>query len=169
MKKILITLCCLFSISIFSQNAEIAPVLDEIVPSQGFSLSSLWRGVLGMVALILIAFLCSANKKAIDWKKVGIGLFLQLLIAIGVLKIEFIQSIFEFIGGVFIEILAYTKAGSEFLFAGMVGDMNKFGYIFAFQVLPTIIFFSALTSLFFYLGIIQKVVKILAIVLSKFL
>jgi len=57
MKKILITLCCLFSISIFSQNAEIAPVLDEIVPSQGFSLSSLWRGVLGMVALILIAFL----------------------------------------------------------------------------------------------------------------
>ena len=122
-----------------------------------------------MVALILIAFLCSANKKAIDWKKVGIGLFLQLLIAIGVLKIEFIQSIFEFIGGVFIEILAYTKAGSEFLFAGMVGDMNKFGYIFAFQVLPTIIFFSALTSLFFYLGIIQKVVKILAIVLSKFL
>jgi len=169
MKKILIALCCLFSISIFSQNAEIAPVLDEIVPSQGFSLSSLWRGVLGMVALILIAFLCSANKKAIDWKKVGIGLFLQLLIAIGVLKIEFIQSIFEFIGGVFIEILAYTKAGSEFLFAGMVGDMNKFGYIFAFQVLPTIIFFSALTSLFFYLGIIQKVVKILAIVLSKFL
>ena len=169
MKKILITLCCLFSISIFSQNAEIAPVLDEIVPSQGFSLSSLWRGVLGMVALILIAFLCSANKKAIDWKKVGIGLFLQLLIAIGVLKIEFIQSIFEFIGGVFIEILAYTKAGSEFLFAGMVGDMNKFGYIFAFQVLPTIIFFSALTSLFFYLGIIQKVVKVLAIVLSKFL
>jgi CNT family concentrative nucleoside transporter len=169
MKKILITLCCLFSISIFSQNAEIAPVLNEIVPSQGFSLSSLWRGVLGMVALILIAFLCSANKKAIDWKKVGIGLFLQLLIAVGVLKIEFIQSIFEFIGGVFIEILAYTKAGSEFLFAGMVGDMNKFGYIFAFQVLPTIIFFSALTSLFFYLGIIQKVVKILAIVLSKFL
>ena len=169
MKKILITLCCLFSISIFSQNAEIAPVLNEIVPSQGFSLSSLWRGVLGMVALILIAFLFSANKKAIDWKKVGIGLFLQLLIAIGVLKIKFIQSIFEFIGGVFIEILAYTKAGSEFLFAGIVGDMNKFGYIFAFQVLPTIIFFSALTSLFFYLGIIQKVVKVLAIVLSKFL
>ncbi len=169
MKKILITLCCLFSISIFSQNAEIAPVLNEIVPSQGFSLSTLWRGVLGMVALILIAFLFSDNKKAIDWKKVGIGLFLQLLIAIGVLKIEFIQSIFEFIGGVFIEILAYTKAGSEFLFAGIVGDMNKFGYIFAFQVLPTIIFFSALTSLFFYLGIIQKVVKILAIVLSKFL
>jgi CNT family concentrative nucleoside transporter len=122
-----------------------------------------------MIALILIAFFFSANKKAIDWKKVAIGLSIQLLIAVGVLKIKFIQSIFEFIGEVFIEILAYTKAGSEFLFAGIVGDMNKFGYIFAFQVLPTIIFFSALTSLLFYLGIIQKVVKILAIGLSKFL
>ena len=70
---------------------------------------------------------------------------------------------------IFIEILNYTKAGSEFLFAGMVGDMNTFGYIFAFQVLPTIIFFSALTSLLFYLGVIQKIVKILAILLSKLL
>ncbi len=169
MKKRLVILCCLFSISIFSQQTELVPVVGEILPSQGFSFGSLWRGVLGMVALIVIAFLCSTNKKAIDWKKVGIGLLLQLLIAVGVLKIELIQSIFEFIGGVFIEILDYTKAGSEFLFAGIVADMNKFGYIFAFQVLPTIIFFSALTSLFFYMGIIQKVVKVLAIVLSKFL
>ena len=122
-----------------------------------------------MFALLVIAFLFSNNKKAIDWKKVGIGLALQLIIAIGVLKVTFIQKIFEFIGGIFIEILEYTKAGSEFLFAGMVGDMNKFGYIFAFQVLPTIIFFSALTSLLFYLGIIQKIVKLLAIGLSKFL
>jgi len=169
MKKRLVILCCLFSISIFSQQTEVVPVVGEILPSQGFSFGSLWRGVLGMVALIVIAFLFSTNKKAIDWKKVGIGLLLQLLIAIGVLKIELIQSVFEFIGGVFIEILDYTKAGSEFLFAGIVADMNKFGYIFAFQVLPTIIFFSALTSLFFYMGIIQKVVKVLAIVLSKFL
>ena len=169
MKKRLVILCCLFSISIFSQQTELVPVVGEILPSQGFSFGSLWRGVLGMVALIVIAFLFSTNKKAIDWKKVVIGLLLQLLIAIGVLKIELIQSVFEFIGGVFIEILDYTKAGSEFLFAGIVADMNKFGYIFAFQVLPTIIFFSALTSLFFYMGIIQKVVKVLAIVLSKFL
>ncbi|PQJ71837.1 MULTISPECIES: NupC/NupG family nucleoside CNT transporter [Polaribacter] len=169
MKKIFIVVFCLCSISMFSQNTETVSAVTEIIPSQGFSIGSLWRGVLGMFALITIAFLFSANKKAIDWKKVAIGLALQLLIAIGVLKVEFIQSIFEFVGGIFIEILAYTKAGSEFLFAGIVGDMNKFGYIFAFQVLPTIIFFSALTSLLFYLGIIQKVVKVLAIVLSKFL
>ena len=169
MKKILLVAFCLFSVSIFSQNTETTIAVSKILPSQGFSLGSLWRGILGMFSLIVIAFLFSANKKAIDWKKVGIGLALQLLIAIGVLKVKFIQSLFEFVGGIFIEILEYTKAGSEFLFAGMVGDMNTFGYIFAFQVLPTIIFFSALTSLLFYLGIIQKIVKLLAIVLSKFL
>lgn len=142
---------------------------NDIKPSQGFSIESLWRGVLGMFVLIIITFLFSSNKKAIDWKKVGIGLSLQLIIAIGVLKVPFIQSIFEFVGGIFISILEYTKAGSKFLFEGLVADMNTFGYIFAFQVLPTIIFFSALTSLLFYLGIIQKVVKWLAIALSKFL
>ncbi|TXD50933.1 MULTISPECIES: NupC/NupG family nucleoside CNT transporter [unclassified Polaribacter] len=169
MKKTLVLVFCFLSISIFSQSPEVVSTLTKITPSQGFSLTSLWRGVLGMFALLLIAFLFSSNRKAIDWKKVGIGLALQLLIAIGVLKVKFIQKIFEFIGKIFIEILEYTKAGSEFLFAGMVGDMNKFGYIFAFQVLPTIIFFSALTSLLFYLGIIQRIVKILAIGLSKFL
>ena len=169
MKKILLVFLCLFSISIFSQESETVVVTSEIIKSQGFSFTSLWRGILGMFVLIAIAFLFSSNKKVIDWKKVGIGLLLQLLIAIGVLKVKFIQAIFEFVGGIFIEILEYTKAGSEFLFAGMVGDMSTFGYIFAFQVLPTIIFFSALTSLLFYLGIIQWVVKILAIGLSKFL
>ena len=169
MKKIFVAVFCLLSISVFSQNVETVTTVTEIIPNQGFSFGSFWRGILGMFSLIVIAFLFSANKKAVNWKKVAIGLALQLLIAIGVLKIEFIQSIFEVVGGLFIEILEYTKAGSEFLFAGMVGDMNKFGYIFAFQVLPTIIFFSALTSLLFYLGIIQKLVKILAIILSKFL
>ena len=140
-----------------------------IKPSEGFSVNTLWRGVLGMFVLIFIAFLFSKNRKAIDWKRAFLGLSLQLLIAIGVLKVPFIQSIFNFIGKIFIEILNYTKAGSEFLFAGMVGDMNTFGYIFAFQVLQTIIFFSALTSLLFYLGVIQKIVKILAILLSKLL
>lgn len=151
------------------QQGEKSSSAKDIIASEGFSVKSLWRGVLGMFSLLIIAFLFSSNRKAIDWKKVGIGVSLQLLIAIGVLKVEFIQKIFEFIGGIFIEILQYTKAGSQFLFAGMVADMNTFGYIFAFQVLPTIIFFSALTSLFFYLGIIQKIVKIMAMVLSKFL
>ncbi|MDB2606803.1 Na+ dependent nucleoside transporter [Zobellia sp.] len=136
-------------------------------PNAGFSLNSLGRGALGMAVLLLISFLFSSNRKAINWKTVGIGLVLQLFIAIGVLKVPFIQQVFESVGEVFISILGFTRAGSKFLFDGLVVDTNTFGYIFAFQVLPTIIFFSALTSLLFYLGIIQKVVRALAWLLSK--
>jgi len=138
-----------------------------MIKSQGVTFQSVWRGLLGIIALVFISFLFSSNKKAINWKVVGIGLAFQLLIAIGVLKIEFIKMIFEFIGGLFVEILEFTKAGSKFLFEGLVVDMDTFGFIFAFQVLPTIIFFSALTSVLFYLGIIQKVVKAMAWLLSK--
>ena len=161
----------LYSFSAIKKSKEIAATeaKNKILPSKGFSMNSLWRGVLGMFVLLIISFLFSANRRAVDWRKVGIGLSIQLIIAIGVLKVNFIQTIFNFIGSIFIEILEYTKAGSEFLFAGMISDMDKFGYIFAFQVLPTIIFFSALTSLLFYLGVIQWLVKILAKILSRFL
>ncbi len=121
-----------------------------------------------MVSLIFIAFLFSSNRKAINWKTVGIGLAFQLFIAIGVLKIGFIKTIFESIGQVFINILDFTRAGSEFLFSGVM-DVNSYGFIFAFQVLPTILFFSALTSVLFYLGIIQKVVKAFGWLLTKLL
>ncbi len=142
--------------------------VNPIIPSQGFSLDSLWRGVLGMVTLIFIAFLFSSNRKAINWKTVGIGLAFQLVIAVGVLKVEFVKSGFEYVGQGFIAILGFTQAGSEFLFGGML-DIDSFGYIFAFQVLPTIIFFSALTSVLFYLGIIQKIVKGMGWLLTKVL
>ncbi|WP_047548059.1 nucleoside transporter C-terminal domain-containing protein [Psychroserpens sp. Hel_I_66] len=158
----------------FINTSEIStPILSEdvsgsIVPSQGFSMNSLWRGTLGMVSLIFIAFLFSSNRKAINWKTVGLGLAFQLVIAIGVLKVGFVKTAFEMIGKGFIEILSYTQAGSEFLFGGML-DVNSFGFIFAFQVLPTIIFFSALTSVLFYLGLIQKVVKAMGWLLTKLL
>jgi CNT family concentrative nucleoside transporter len=144
-----------------------AQYTPEMIPNQGFSIHTLWRGALGMAVLILISFLFSSNRRAINWKTVGIGLTLQLLIAIGVLKVPFVQYVFEKIGEVFVSILDFTRAGSQFLFEGLVVDMDTFGYIFAFQVLPTIIFFSALTSVLFYLGIIQKVVKAMAWLLSK--
>jgi CNT family concentrative nucleoside transporter len=140
-----------------------------ITPSQGFSINTLWRGLLGMISLLIIAFLFSSNRKAIDWKTVGLGIIFQLLIAIGVLRVGFIQKTFEWIGGLFVSVLDYTRAGSMFLFDGLIADMDKFGFIFAFQVLPTIIFFSALTSLLFYLGLIQKLVKVLALLLTKVL
>ena len=142
---------------------------NSIKPSEGFSFNSLWRGVLGMISLIFIAFLFSSNRRAVNWKTVGIGLAFQLLIAVGVLKVPFIQSGFESVGQVFISILDFTRAGSQFLFDGLVVDMDTFGFIFAFQVLPTIIFFSALTSVLFYLGLIQKAVKLMAMLLTKLL
>ncbi len=158
-----------YSFKIKEKTADQVAVSEanKIIPSQGFSISSLWRGVLGMVALIFISFLFSSNRKAIDWKIVVIGLIFQLIIAIGVLKVEFIKVAFEFVGSLFISVLDFTRAGSKFLFEGLVVDMDTFGFIFAFQVLPTIIFFSALTSLLFYLGIIQKIVKAMAWLLTK--
>jgi len=134
---------------------------------QGFSANSLFRGLVGLVSLLLIAFLFSSNRKAINWKTVGIGLAFQIIIAIGVLKVPFIQSLFDFVGNIFVKVLEFTQAGSKFLFEGLVVDMETFGFIFAFQVLPTIIFFSALTSVLFYLGIIQKVVKAFGWLLSR--
>ena len=140
-----------------------------VIPSQGLSFTSIWKGVLGMISLLLIAFLFSSNRRAINWKTVGIGLAFQLFIAIGVLKVSFVQNGFEAVGKVFVSILEFTRAGSKFLFEGLVVDMDTFGFIFAFQVLPTIIFFSALTSVLFYFGVIQKVVKAFGWLLSKLL
>jgi CNT family concentrative nucleoside transporter len=152
-----------------AQTSVINAPESTIILSEGFSFGSLWRGVLGMISLIFIAFLFSNNRRAIDWKIVGIGLALQLIIALGVLKVSFIKTAFEFIGKLFISVLDFTREGSKFLFEGLVVDMDTFGFIFAFQVLPTILFFSALTSVLFYLGIIQKVVKAMAWLLSKLL
>lgn len=152
-----------------AKNNETEEIIeDTLIASQGTSAGSIGRGALGMFALLIIAFLFSANKKAINWKTVGLGLAFQLIIAIGVLKVPFIQNAFETIGQVFVSVLDFTRAGSIFLFGDMM-DVNSYGFIFAFQVLPTILFFSALTSLLFYLGIIQKIVKLLAIVLTKVL
>ncbi|MCT4674360.1 MAG: Na+ dependent nucleoside transporter [Prolixibacteraceae bacterium] len=133
---------------------------------QGFSLESLLRGGLGMLTIILIAWIFSTNRKQVDWKLVGIGIAIQIFLAVGVLYVPFIQGFFEFFGKAFVKVLDFTRAGSGFVLGGLL-DSKTYGFIFAFQVLPTIIFFSALTSLLFYLGIIQKVVYVLAWCLSK--
>lgn len=164
---LLIALLFVTPFSLVAQEA--ATVAGDVIPSQGFSFNSLWRGVLGMASLLLIAYLFSNNRKAIHWKTVGIGLVLQLVIAVGVLKVPFIEKIFDFVGSIFVSVLEFTLAGSDFLFKGLVSDTSTFGYIFAFQVLPTIIFFSALTSVLYYFGVIQKVVRAFGWLLTKLL
>ena len=155
--------------SFFSSNKVIEPVSNAtLIKSSGLSAIGIGRGILGMISLLAIAFLFSAKRKAINWKTVGIGLLAQMILAIGVLKVSFVKSAFEFVGNLFVLVLDFTRAGSEFLLGGMM-NIESFGFIFLFQVLPTIIFFSALTSLLFYLGIIQIIVKGLAKVLTKLL
>lgn len=148
-----------------TQSAVTGP---QMIPNAGFSINSLWRGILGMLTLILISYLFSANRKAINWKTVGFGLGIQVVLAISILKVSFIRMFFELLGKIFNELLNFTLAGSEFILGNLLNLENpNIGYIFAFQILPTIIFFSALTSVLFYLGIIQKIVKGLAWLLTK--
>ena len=140
----------------------------EIISHQGMSLESLGRGIIGMSVLIIIAYALSNNRKNISWKVVGLGLLIQFIIAIGVIKIAWIKSFFEYISGFFVKILEYTQSGTRMLL-GEFGDVDRYGFIFVFQALPIIIFFSALTSLLYYFGVIQKVVKALAWSLRKLL
>ena len=138
----------------------------DLIPSAGLSLTSLFRGVIGMGTLLLIAVLFSADRKQISWKTVGVGLMIQIIIAIGVLKIGFIKAIFEILGNFFTKILEYTGAGTKMLL-GEFGNVETYGFIFVFQALPVIIFFSALTSILYYFGIVQKIVGLLAWGLTK--
>ena len=140
----------------------------QLKPNIGITSSGIIRGIIGMMILLLVAYIFSSNRKKIRWKTVGIGLSLQLLLAIGVLRVSWVKWIFEKVGSIFVLILDFTRAGSEFLLGNLL-DTSTFGFIFIFQILPTIIFFSALTSLLFYFGVIQIIVKGLAWVLTRFL
>ena len=167
MKKLILILFVLFANTqqLLAQNTG-----SEIIASQGFSLNSLLRGLLGMFVLILISYLLSANKKAINWRTVVFGLGAQIILAVGVLKVTFIQDFFEWVGSLFIAVLDFTLQGTKFLFASFsTGEIEAPLVTFAISILPTVIFFSALTSVLFYLGIIQRVVKGLAWLLSKLL
>lgn len=140
----------------------------EILKQKEFSFNilSIIRGIFGMAVLVFIAWIFSSDRKNVNWKTVGFALFLQLLVAISVIAFPAVQAVFEFMGSLFVAVLDWTKAGSNFLFGSLM-NVESFGFIFVLQILPTIIFFSALTSLFFYLGILQKIVWAMAWLLTK--
>ena len=134
---------------------------QPIAAHEGMTLVGVTQALGGIVALLLIAYLCSSNRKAINWKTVGFGLLLQFVLALSILKLSWVQSIFNAVGKIFVSILDFTAAGSVFLFGDLM-NADTYGFIFVFQILPTIVFFAALTSLLFYLGVLQFLVKILA-------
>ena len=160
-KKLFLTFLLLFS-----ADAIVFAQTKSIIPSDGLTLEGFFRGLLGITFLIFTNYLLSNNKKAINWKTATTGLLLQLVLAVGVLKISWVKMIFESAGKVFVKILDFTMEGTKFLFGDLV-SVDNFGNVFIFSILPTVIFFAALTSILFYLGIIQKIVKVMAILLSK--
>lgn len=126
------------------------------------------RGIIGIAVLLGIAYLLSSKRKAIRWKTIFIGLALQFVLAFGVLRVEWVKQLFNVMGSFFTAILEFTESGSLFLFGNLIDASNPtIGYVFALQILPTIVFFSALTSILYYFGIIQRVVKTLAWLLTK--
>lgn len=127
---------------------------------------SLLRGLLGMATLVSILYLFSPNKKLIPWKLVAAGISMQFIFAVGILKVPFLAQIFDVISSFFVVVLEFTKQGSSFVFGNLL-NIESQGFIFAFQILPTIIFFSALTSLLFYMGILQKIVYFLSWTMGK--
>jgi len=137
------------------------------------------RGLFGLIVLIGIAFLFSKHKKKVNWKLVGSGVAIQLILGLLVFKVPAFAALFGVVAGFFTQLLNFTDAGAQFIF-GIWPDMAKImagttdgdishtvGYVFAFKVLPTVVFFSALTSLLYYLGILQKIVYGFAWILSK--
>lgn len=123
-----------------------------------FTWANIGRGLLGMAVLLFIAFLLSSHRRSINWALVAKGLIIQVLFALAILKFPPARSTFDALSSFFVTLLSFASDGAEFLFGSLITDTDSLGYIFAFQVLPTVIFFSALTALLFYYGILQKVV-----------
>ena len=152
---------------ILNENGINYVFFKEKLYSSQFSAYNLVRGFIGLIFLIFIAFLFSRNKNKISWSLVTKGLLIQIIFAILILKVPIIQDFFEWFSKIFITILNFTREGSIFLFGDLITNTDSFGYIFAFQVLPTIVFFSALTSILFYYGVLQKIVFGFAFLMKK--
>jgi concentrative nucleoside transporter, CNT family len=140
-------------------------------------MTSILRGTLGILVMLGVCYLLSANRRHINWRMVGMGMSLQFILAIAILKVPLINKAFDFLASFFVVILNFTEEGTKFvlgnwpadvqLYDGASGQVVAVGYIFAFKVLPTIIFFSALSSVLYYLGILQLIIKGFAWVMTR--
>ena len=143
-------------------------LISELIPSDGLTLNSFFRGLVGIISILFITYLISSNKKKIEWKTIFLALLAQLIIGFLILKVKFFQIIFEKAGSLFVKLIDFTREGTIFVFGDLLTPKTN-SYIWAFEILPTVIFFSAITSILFYFGIIQKVVSFFAKLYTKFL
>src|SRR6186713_785382 len=132
------------------------------------------RGLIGIAVLLTIAFLLSSYRKKIDWKLVATGVILQIIIALIISKVPIVRNGFEAVGSGFVKFLSFAANSAEFLFGDLAKNSSvhsdakhNLGFIFAFQALPTVIFFSAVTTGLYYLGILQKIVFVFAWIMAK--
>ena len=123
-------------------------------------------GIFGLAVLIGITWLFSNNKGRVDWKLVATGIVLQIGFAAVVLLVPGGREVLDWLGHLFVLVLGYVNAGSEFIFGSLM-DVNTYGFIFAFQVLPTIIFFASLMAVLYHLGAMQFVVRVMALAITK--
>ncbi|MEO7174998.1 MAG: Na+ dependent nucleoside transporter N-terminal domain-containing protein, partial [Saprospiraceae bacterium] len=125
------------------------------------------RGFIGIIFLVFVCYVLSTDRKAINWRLVITGIIVQLIFAIGILHVDIIRSMFQFLADVFVRLIQVSHAGTDFLFGNLAKPDGQWGYVFAIQVLPNIIFFAALSSILYYLGVLQKIVYVFAWLLSK--
>jgi CNT family concentrative nucleoside transporter len=125
------------------------------------------RALLGLLILVAFAFLFSNNKRKIDWRLVGIGLLLQITFGLLITKVDAVASVFARVSEAFVIFLNFSEDGARFLFGELVNPSGGWGFIFAFKVLPTIIFFSTVTAGLYYLGILQKIVYVIAWIMAR--
>ncbi len=125
------------------------------------------RAAVGLLFIVGIAYLLSGNRKKVDWRLVCIGIAFQLVIGLAIAKVGFVRVVFEFISDKFVTFLGFAREGSSFVFGSLASNTSSTGFIFAFQALPTVIFFSAITAGLYYLGILQKIVFGFAWLMTK--
>jgi CNT family concentrative nucleoside transporter len=132
------------------------------------------RGLIGITFLCAVALLLSSNRKHIRWSTIGVGIVLQIIFGLAIFKIGFVHDGFSWVSGKFVAFLDFARQGAMFLFSGLAKDSTKdptaghsLGFIFAFQALPTVIFFSAVTTGLYYLGILQKIVYVFAWIMTR--
>jgi len=131
-------------------------------------ISNIAFGLFGLAVLVSVGYLMSGNKKAIDWRQIAAGVGLQIVFAVIVILVPGGREFFNFISTIFVKVIDFALAGSQFIF-GDLANASEYGFIFAFQVLPTIIFFASLMGVLYHLGIMQKIVQAMAWVMQKIL
>lgn len=128
--------------------------------------ASIWQAVLGIGVFVGVAVLFSADRRAIPWRVVGVGLALQFALAAMVMHVPPVRMVVELVGLFFVQLLGFTAEGTRFLFGSLL-DEQSHGVVFALSVLPSIVFFSAFSAGLYYLGVLQRIVHGMAWIFSK--